>query len=230
MAETATSLVGIEEFVQGLAALPAFESERVNTYVRSHPVRPETLRPYLFFSPANYTRNLIFKNEQFELMAICWEVGQVSRIHNHREQQCWMAVPIGKLKNQNYRVLDRDPAKKTCRLEASNSFLITPTAPAEVDQAEPVHQVLNLAEFGERAVSLHIYSRPFDTCEVYSLEQGTYCDVPLFYTSEYGKLCPGEPAHHRPEAHLRSGRQAGRAEGSTKVRRGGIPGFGGPGS
>jgi len=194
MAETTMSLVGIEEFVQGLTALPAFESESVYSYVRSHPVRPETLRPYLFFSSANYTRNLIFKNELFELLAICWDVGQVSRIHNHREQQCWMAVPIGKLKNQNYRVLDRDPGKKTCRLEASKSFLIMATAPAEVDQEEPVHQVLNLKEFGERAVSLHIYSRPFNTCEVYALEQRTYCDVSLFYTSEYGKLCAGEPA------------------------------------
>jgi len=209
MAETTTSLVGIEEFVQGLSSLPTFEAESVHAYVRSHPVRPETLRPYLFFSSANYTRNLIFKNEQFELLAICWEVGQVSRIHNHREQQCWMAVPIGKLKNQNYRVVDRDPAQKSCRLEASKSFLITPTAPAEVDQEEPVHQVLNLAEFNERAVSLHIYSRPFDTCEVYSLEQGTYCDVPLFYTSEYGKLNPGEPARHRPEARMPVGQAGG---------------------
>jgi cysteine dioxygenase len=192
MAETTMSLVGIEEFVQGLTSLPGFESESVYGYVRAHPVRPETLRPYLFFSSANYTRNLIFKNELFELLAICWDVGQGSRIHNHREQQCWMAVPIGKLKNQNYRVVDRDPRKKTCRLEASKSFLITATAPAEVDQEEPVHQVLNLKEFGERAVSLHIYSRPFNTCEVYSLEQGIYCDVPLFYTSEYGKLCAGE--------------------------------------
>ena len=192
MAETTMSLVGIEEFVQGLTALPAFESESVYSYVRSHPVRPETLRPYLFFSSANYTRNLIFKNELFELLAICWDVGQVSRIHNHREQQCWMAVPIGKLKNQNYRVLDRDPGKKTCRLEASKSFLIMATAPAEVDQEEPVHQVLNLKEFGERAVSLHVYSKPFDSCEIYLREKGTYMDVPLHYTSEYGRLNPEE--------------------------------------
>jgi len=63
-----------------------------------------------------------------------------------------------------------------------------------VDQEEPVHQVLNLVEWKERAVSLHVYSRPFNTCEVYSLEKGTYCDVPLYYTSEYGKLCAGEQA------------------------------------
>lgn len=197
MVQTAARLVGIGDFAKGLAALEDFNAQTVYSYIKAHPVRPDSLQPYLFFSPASYTRNLIFKSEQFELMAICWEVGQVSRIHNHRDQQCWMAVPMGRLKNQNYLVLDRDPLKKTCRLQASKSFLITPTAPAEVDPEEPVHKVLNSAEFGQRAVSLHVYSRPFDTCEVYSLENGTYCDVPLYYTSEYGKLCAGEPAARR---------------------------------
>ena len=67
-----------------------------------------------------------------------------------------------------------------------------------MDQQEPVHQVLNLPEWNERAVSLHIYSRPFSSCEIYSLEKGTYCDVPLHYTSEYGKQVEGEPGA-RPE-------------------------------
>jgi cysteine dioxygenase len=192
MTEAGTQQVDVEGFARGLDALPDFTPQAVYDYIKGHPVRPESLRPYLFFSTANYTRNLIFKNEKFELLALCWEVGQVSRIHNHRDQQCWMAVPVGKLKNQNYRVAARDAAQRTCRLEESKSFLITRTAPAEVDQEEPVHQVLNLAEFGERAISLHIYSKPFDTCEVYSLEKGTYDDVQLYYTSEFGKLCAGE--------------------------------------
>ncbi|OFV85317.1 MAG: hypothetical protein A3D93_00820 [Acidobacteria bacterium RIFCSPHIGHO2_12_FULL_67_30] len=192
--EEAARLVGIDEFVKGLAGLPGIAPATVNPYLAAQPVRPETLQPYTFFSAASYTRNLIFKNDLFELIAICWEIGQASRIHNHREQQCWMAVPIGKLKNQNYRVVERDPAKKTCRLTASHACFITPTQHLEVDQGEPVHQVLNLAEWKERAVSLHLYSRPFSTCEVYSLEKGTYCDVPLYYTSEYGKLSAGEAA------------------------------------
>jgi cysteine dioxygenase len=57
---------------------------------------------------------------------------------------------------------------------------------------EPVHEVMNLAEFNQRAVSLHIYSKPFDSCEIYSRDKCTYADVPLFYTSEYGKLNPAE--------------------------------------
>lgn len=194
MPEAREAGVDADEFVRGLTALPAFTPQAVFDYIKTHPVRPESLHPYLFFSPACYTRNLIFKDERFELLAICWEVGQVSRVHNHRDQQCWMAVPVGQLRNQNYRVVERDPVKKTCRLEESSVFMIAPESPAEVDQEEPVHQVQNLAEFGQRAVSLHIYSKPFDTCEVYSLEKGSYAEVPLHYTSEYGQLGAGEQA------------------------------------
>ena len=187
-------MIDIQEFIEGIKAPRHFTPAEVYEYLKSHVVQPDSLRPYLFFSQATYTRNLIFKNDLFELLALCWESGQVSRIHNHRDQQCWMAVPIGKLQVQDYRVLDRDAEKKTCRLEPSRSYPITPTQPAEVDANEPVHQVLNLPEFGGRAVSLHIYSKPFDSCEIYSLEKGNYCDVPLYYTSEYGKLCAGELA------------------------------------
>jgi hypothetical protein len=36
-------------------------------------------------------------------------------------------------------------------------------------------------------VSLHVYSRPFDTCVVYSAEQSTCGEIQLHYTTEYGK-------------------------------------------
>jgi len=49
-----------------------------------------------------------------------------------------------------------------------------------------VHDVRNSREFGQRAVSLHLYSRPFDSCVVYSVEQHTCGEIPLHYTSMYG--------------------------------------------
>jgi cysteine dioxygenase len=194
MSEPETHQIEIQEFVEGLKSLRSFVPEEVYEYLKSHPVEPNSLKPFLYFSQATYTRNLIFKNDLFELLALCWESGQASRIHNHRDQQCWMAVPIGTLQVQDFCVKDRNPEAKTCRLEPSKSYPLTPAQPAEVDSNEPVHQVLNLPEFGGRAVSLHIYSRPFDSCEVYYPDKGSYADVPLSYTSEYGKLCSGEPA------------------------------------
>jgi len=187
----------ISDWVKNLAAIPDrnFTLENVQDFILHHAVRPESLEMYLFFSKGSYTRNLIFKNDMFECMAICWEVGQFSRIHNHRDQNCWMSAPIGRLKVQNFRVQDRHSDGEhcgTCNLVATDIYEMDAAHPAYVNPLEPVHQVLNLPEYNQRAVSIHVYSKPFDMCEVYYRDKGTYADVPLHYTSEYGKLHPEE--------------------------------------
>jgi cysteine dioxygenase len=184
----------IGKWVEKLAALPArdFTLERIEDFVRTNAIQPETLAPYLFYCQSHYTRNLIFKCDLFEVMAICWEVGQVSRIHNHRDQNCWMATPIGRLRVQNFCVQERDAARRTCRLVPSDMYDMDADHPGVVQPQEPVHQVLNLPEFGQRATSIHIYSKPYDSCEIYLLEKGAYADVPLHYSSEYGELSPSE--------------------------------------
>jgi hypothetical protein len=188
------SAMRIDAWVNKLAAIPAddFSIEGVFDFVKANPVDPDTLKPYLVYSKANYTRNLVYKCGLFEVITICWESGQVSRIHNHRDQNCWMVTPIGRLRVQNFRVEDRDPHHGTCRLVPTDTYDMDASRPAYVDPQAPVHQVLNLGEFGSRAASLHIYSYPYSTCEIYSLEKGTYFDVDLHYTSEYGKLNPEE--------------------------------------
>lgn len=187
-------MLSIDDWVERLTAIPPreFTLECVQALVAAHAIKPETLEPYLFFSKGNYTRNLIFKNDLFECMTICWDVGQASRIHNHRGQNCWMATPVGRLRVQNFRVEGRDAAKGTCRLVPTDALDMDPDHPAAVNPLEPVHQVLNLLEFNRRAVSVHVYSKPFDSCEVYSREKGRYFDAPLHYTSEYGSLNPDE--------------------------------------
>ena len=188
------ALYSIDDFCRRLSAMAEseFGPTHVLHFLRAHPIDPASLSPYIFFSRLHYTRNLIFKCELFEVIAICWDVGHVSQVHNHRGQLCWMAVPMGKLKNQNFRLLESDEEKRTCKLEPSDSCLITPDSPLEVDRAEPIHRVSNLAEFNERAVSIHIYSKPFNSCRIYDPARGTFQDIPLHYSSEYGVLCPEE--------------------------------------
>ena len=189
-----TEQLAISDWVKNLAAIPErdFTLANVQDYILHHAIRPESLDKYLFFSKGCYTRNLIFKNEVFECMAICWEVGQFSRVHNHRDQNCWMSAPIGRLKVQNFHVDDRDTSHGTCHLTPTDIYEMDAAHPAYVNPLEPVHQVLNLPEFNQRAVSIHVYSKPFDMCEVYYRDKGTYADVPLHYTSEYGHLHPDE--------------------------------------
>jgi len=98
-----------------------------------------------------------------------------------------MAVPIGKLLVQNYRVVSQSLEEGTCQLEPAETVEMNPTQPCAVNPLEPVHRVFNPREFNQKAVSLHVYSRPFDTCVVYSPDQGTCGEIKLHYTTEYGK-------------------------------------------
>ncbi len=189
-------MVSVSELAAGLAAIPEaeFTHRGVLDFLRGNRVDAATLGPYLYFSADHYTRNLILRTPLFELIAICWESGQRSAVHNHRDQRCWMAVPFGKVMVHNFKLVSKDPAAGTCKLEPSTQFLIEPDSPQEVDPEEPIHQVLNLPSFGSRAVTLHVYSRPFETCEVYDLKSHRYQDVRLENTSEFGVLRSGAKA------------------------------------
>jgi cysteine dioxygenase len=188
--QSVATLVSIDEFVAELRkrSESSFrEVTEIHNFLRDHPVTPESLAPYLVWDRQHYTRNLIDKTPLYEVVAICWEVGQASSIHNHRDQNCWMATPIGNLKVQNYHVISQDEELGTCRIEPTDTVDMDPSNPVAVNPLEPVHRVYNPAELNQRAVSLHVYSRPFDTCVVYSAQQGTCGTIKLHYTTEYGK-------------------------------------------
>jgi len=188
--EAVSKQVPIQDFVAQLQKFPepAFSrTDQIIRFLQRAPVAPDTLAAYLTWDRQHYTRNLIDKTPLYELVAICWEVGQVSSVHNHRDQNCWMAVPIGRLLVENYRVISQDLGEGSCHLEAADTLEMNPAHPCAVDPLEPVHRVFNPREFNQRAVSLHVYSRPFDTCVVYSPEQGTCGEIKLHYNTEYGK-------------------------------------------
>ena len=184
------SLVPIQQLVDELRRKPASvfdETEPLRHFLQQTPVEANSLAPYLTWDRQHYTRNLIDRTSLYELMAICWEVGQASSVHNHRDQNCWMAVPIGRLQVENFHLVHQDLASGHSRLEPLNTVEMNISKPCAVDPADPVHRVVNPREFNQRAVSLHVYSRPFDTCVVYSPEQGTCGEIQLHFNTEYGK-------------------------------------------
>jgi cysteine dioxygenase len=187
-----TKLVSIQNFIAELRKFPepAFDrTEQIVRFLENYRVEPDSLAPYLTWNGQHYTRNLIDKTPLYELIAICWEVGQGSSVHNHRDQNCWMAVPVGRLLVENYHVIVQNVEEGTCNLETAQTLEMNPAHPCAVDPQEPVHRVYNPSDFNQRAVSLHVYSRPFDACIVYSPTQHTCGEVKLHYNTEYGRPC-----------------------------------------
>jgi cysteine dioxygenase len=194
--------VSISDWVQKLAAIPSseFTHDNVQRIIESHSLLLESLEPYIVFSPERYTRNLIFKNEIFECLAMCWDIGQSSGVHDHNDRLGWMYLASGRLFIQSYRIESRDPATRTCRLTATYGVELNAAQASDVDREHGVHKVSNLPKFGERAVSLHLYQLPMESCEVYSLEHGTYATVPMAYTTEYGQRQNDRSTHRAAQA------------------------------
>lgn len=187
------SMVSIEKLIVGLKAIADadFTTDNIYKFLSDNPVDVTTLDRYLFWSEKFYTRNLIYKDERFEVMALCWEKGQVSRVHDHSDQRCWMSMVKGRLKGQNFGIVAADFENGSCRLEETSDFILTDSDAAKVELEEPIHQILNLDEFESRAISLHIYSKPFDSCLSFCRETDTVREVRLQYTSIDGSLCEG---------------------------------------
>ncbi len=91
-------MIQIKEFADQLTAIPEKEFTHANVlnFLRRNPVEPASLNPYLYFCKEkdHYTRNLIHKTELFELIAICWDIGQKSPIHNHRDRSSQASICI----------------------------------------------------------------------------------------------------------------------------------------
>ena len=184
-------MVKVERVIEGLRAMAEddFTCDGVYEFLGDNPVDVDSISRYFFWRPECYTRNLIYKDDRFEMMAICWDRGQQSQVHNHADQKCWMMVPVGRLRGQNFAVDEYDEAMSYCKLRETDAFELSDCLAAKVELEEPIHQILNLPEYNERAVSLHIYSRPFDTCLSYCRDTHTFKEVSLSYTSIDGKLC-----------------------------------------
>src|SRR5450759_1044790 len=76
---------------------------RTLEYLTEVQLRAEALVPYTFWSEKQYTRNLLYRDDNFEMLVLCWLPGQKTPIHTHNGQLGWMAVIQGEVAVHHYR-------------------------------------------------------------------------------------------------------------------------------
>lgn len=178
-----TRYVAMEQAVSDIKSFAArdFPEEEVATYLAETLIEPDELAGYLSYCEDRYTRHLVHKDDDFELLVICWGSGQRAPIHGHEGELCWARVERGRLRFSNYRLLSEDPV----RLELDGSPL--DGAAGFLDGPAEIHAVDNPKEFGDNAASLHLYSKPYNECDIYDSEHGPRRRVKLAYDSIDGK-------------------------------------------
>lgn len=94
---------------------------------------------YVIFDESKYKRNLVYKNETFEILILCWKEKQESPIHDHPKNGCIFKVLQGSI------VEVKKDTQHTLNINDIGYSI-----------GKNVHQIKAL----EDSVSLHVYSPP----------------------------------------------------------------------
>ncbi|HZS05910.1 MAG TPA: cysteine dioxygenase family protein [Blastocatellia bacterium] len=201
-------LISIDDFI---AKLCRFEQglitrDDVLDFCSGLQISDSSLEPYVFFDDKFYTRNLIYRDALFEVMTICWQPGQRTAVHTHNGQLCWMMTQRGTLSVVDYKWLGCDHPEHQnvvgidclagsdhIKLERTHETLGSTDGPVlTADKLQTIHQLFNPGEARERAISIHIYSKPIDSCVAFDMEKQHCYRRQLDYFSQYGKPACGD--------------------------------------
>jgi cysteine dioxygenase len=151
----------LASLVDALAALgraPALaEADR---WMREVEVTREELRPHLSFKEGTYARHRVHLDQFAELLVLCWRPGQRTPIHDHNGSFGAVRVLSGVLWETIFEMSgERGLAYKHAR----------EWGPGDVTGADvpDIHQLGNPDVSGQDLVTLHLYSPPLTSLNVY---------------------------------------------------------------
>jgi cysteine dioxygenase len=187
-------VTGLREMERGLIS-----KDRIAQYMAATPLRPEALNEYVWWRDSFYTRNLIYRDDLFEVMTICWSPGQKTAIHTHNGQLGWMTVSQGEVRthefkhtscnapeNQNVVNIDCIGGATELQIDRVGTVVCSEgSGMVTVDKLHTIHQIENAGTTG--CVSLHVYSKPFDSCIAFDLEKQRCYRRQLSYFSKDGQ-------------------------------------------
>lgn len=114
---------------------------------------------YYSWSDERYSRNVLARNSDFEVLLICWEEGQASPIHDFNAQEAWIHPVEGMLREERFKINVEDD-----RLEKVSNVLLGTDEFSYMNQIG-IHRYSNANK--ARTVSLNIYRKPVTEWHVY---------------------------------------------------------------
>ena len=139
----------------------------------------EEIIPYAFWSQDHYTRNCIVREDNYELILLCWEPGQETPIHCHGGEECWVYIIEGQIEETHFQFDGDDlTSESMTKLESGQKSFM--------DDDIGYHRLINKTK--NRAMSLHLYMDVIDTCTVFDKTLNEFVPRSLLYYSYKGAL------------------------------------------
>lgn len=153
----------------------------VQRLLESYDSSTEDYMRYCFFDKGRaYTRNLVSTdNKSYTLMLLCWNSGKESPIHDHPCNGCWLKVLKGQVRETRYK-------------EEGGSLRSFYSEVAKEGEVAYMHDCMGYHKVGADtvdSVTLHLYSPPYTTCQVFldEADASVVAHPVATHYSEYGE-------------------------------------------
>lgn len=102
---------------------------------------------WVSFNRYSYKRNLIYRDNNYEILLLCWNPYSFAKIHDHSQNGCILKLLSGNIIETKY----------DTSLNIISSNLINPNNISYMSNEIGYHSINNL---NKCAISLHVYSPP----------------------------------------------------------------------
>ncbi len=163
--------VSIDEFVAAVLGFAAddFAIEPMTQLLTQARLRDSEMARYVH-EDANgeYARVLIHRTPDVEILALTWPKGSATPIHDHAGQRCWMVAHSGLFVIDDFRQVAgrRAPGHAVVERTKTTQNVAVGMPDFRYESDRDIHRV-SVAPQCERAVSLQIYARPYNSCLIF---------------------------------------------------------------
>jgi cysteine dioxygenase len=154
------SLARLVEKLAGLNRRPVLRE--VDAWMRRVELGRDELRPYVGFKEGTYARHRVHMGEHAELLVLCWRPGQRTPIHDHAGSFGTVRVLQGVMWETLFEM------DETSGLAYKSSREWTPGHVTGADIPD-IHQLGNPDISGQDLITLHLYSPPLTSLNVYKV-------------------------------------------------------------
>lgn len=167
---TVAGRISLDEFVGSALRISEgdFATEPMTRLLTESRLDDAEVLRHLHFDTERYTRHLIHRTDNVEILALAWPTGSATPIHDHAGQRCWMVAHSGVFVVDDYRQVAGDKAPGYAVVEpVKTTEGVTIGMPDfRGPGSRDIHRV-RLAPDCERAVSIHIYAKPYASCLIF---------------------------------------------------------------
>ena len=153
-------LAALVERLSRVAARPTFEE--LNALLAGAEVGDDELRPYVSFKEGTYARHRVHLGEHAELLVLCWRPGQRTPIHDHAGSFGAVRVLRGVMWETLFGMGDAEGLRYLSGREWTPGHVTGADVP-------DIHQLGNPDDSGQDLDTLHLYSPPLASLNVYKV-------------------------------------------------------------